>query len=128
MPALPKLGGPDDFFWTSGADGRLRFLRCEDCGSFIHPPTPRCPRCLSARVAPRPVSGEGVVGSFTFVTDDDGDPVVVAWVELPEQPDLRLTAKLVGIGPTDVAIGMPVRVEFELHDDVHLPVFRPRSS
>ena len=40
---LPKLDDGNRFFWTSGADGRLRFLRCQDCGYFIHPPQPICP-------------------------------------------------------------------------------------
>jgi hypothetical protein len=48
---LPRLDDDVAFFWTAGADGVLRFLRCNACGFFIHPPA----RC--ARVASRATSG-----------------------------------------------------------------------
>ena len=125
MAPLPAPGPDEAFFWTSGSDGRLRFLRCRACGTFLHPPSPRCPRCLSADVQPEPVTGTGTVQSFTFVTGAaDAPPDVVAWIGFPEQDDLRMTARLVGVAPADAAIGMAVTVEFEEHEDVHLPVFR----
>ena len=40
---LPGLDEPSAFFWTSGADGKLRFLRCAACSYLIHPPAPICP-------------------------------------------------------------------------------------
>jgi uncharacterized protein len=127
MAALPKLGGESEFFWTSGRDGRLRFLRCRQCGYYNHPPTSRCPRCLSAELQPEAVSGVGEVLSFTFVRGEPGaaEQTVVAWVGFPEQDDLRITATLAGVSPADAVIGMPVTVDFEVHGDVHLPVFRP---
>jgi uncharacterized OB-fold protein len=36
-----------------------------------------------------------------------------------------LTTNLVGVEPEDVQIGMPVRVVFELVEDVWLPLFTP---
>jgi uncharacterized OB-fold protein len=45
---LPDLDQPSGFFWGAGADGRLRFLRCEACSYLIHPPAPYCPRCQSS--------------------------------------------------------------------------------
>ena len=36
-----------------GAEGELRFLRCQDCGYWIHPPPPVCPKCLSRNLASR---------------------------------------------------------------------------
>ena len=41
---LPALEPDPAFFWTSGADGHLRILRCGYCGHWQHPPLPRCPR------------------------------------------------------------------------------------
>ena len=54
---LPRVTPDNDFFWTSGADGRLRFLRCDECNYYVHPPSPICPECLSKRMTPTPVSG-----------------------------------------------------------------------
>jgi uncharacterized OB-fold protein len=126
---LPRLGGPTEFFWTSGADGQLRFLRCQQCGYYVHPPSPICPVDLSKDLAPERVSGRGTVHTFTvnhqpWIPGYE-PPYAVAIVELEEQEGLRLMTNVVGCPPEEVRIGMPVRVTFEHHDDVWLPLFTP---
>jgi uncharacterized OB-fold protein len=37
---LPLLSDLNRFYWTSGAEGLMRVLRCQDCGYWLHPPTP----------------------------------------------------------------------------------------
>lgn len=54
-------------------------------------------------------------------------PYVIAIVELAEQADLRVVANVIGCDPDDVAIGMAVEVEFELHGEHAVPVFRPAA-
>jgi uncharacterized protein len=128
---LPRLDADNRFFWTSGADGRLRFLRCEACRRFVHPPTPRCPDCLSESLSPEPVSGRAVVESYTLNLQQwipGSEPYLVAWVSIVEQPDVRLTTNLVEVEPEDVRIGMEVSVVFEEHDGVYLPLFRPEPA
>lgn len=125
---LPRLSDDVAFYWTSGADGRLRLLRCHACGFFIHPPGPVCPRCLSSDLGPEVVSGRGTVATFTINHQQwipGSDNYIIAWVSLDEQPDIRLTTNLIDIEPEDVSIGMPVEVAFELSEDVYLPLFRP---
>jgi uncharacterized protein len=125
---LPALGDDNRFFWTSGEDGVLRFQRCQDCGYWLHPPGPRCPTCGSRSLAPEEVSGLGEVYSFTVnhkSWDGSTEPYVIALVELPEQPGLRLTTNVVDVEPDQVAIGMQVQATFEHHDDVWVPVFTP---
>jgi uncharacterized OB-fold protein len=125
---LPRLNDDNRFFWTSGSEGVLRFLRCQSCRSFIHPPGPICPRCLSRDLAPEAVSGSGTVETFSVNYQQwipGSDPYILAWVSIPEQPDVRLTTNLVGVEPEDVFIGLKVQVEFEHNDDVFLPLFRP---
>ncbi len=125
---LPRTDGDSGFFWTSGADGLLRFLHCDACRTIVHPPAPCCPACLSPDVAPRPVSGRGTVHSFTVNHQQwipGAEPYVVALVAIEEQPDVRLTTNLVGVGDDEVHIGMPVEVTFEQHEEVYLPLFRP---
>jgi uncharacterized OB-fold protein len=126
---LPGVGDDNGFFWTSGADGRLRFLRCQACGYWIHPPSPLCPMCHSRDVVPEAVGGRAEVHTFTvnhqaWIPGFD-PPYVVAIVELPEQEGLRLTTNLVGVAPDEVRIGLPVTVVFEQWDDVWLPLFQP---
>ena len=48
----PAVDGLNEFFWTSGATGALRFMRCGACGFWIHPPLPRCPQCGDTMLAP----------------------------------------------------------------------------
>ena len=126
---LPRVSDTNEFFWTSGEDGTLRFSRCQSCGYWLHPTGPICPECHSWEVAPEAVSGEAVVHTFTinhqaWIPGFD-PPYVVAIVALPEQEGLRLTTNLVDVAPEDVRIGMPVKVTFEQWDDVWLPLFTP---
>ncbi|HEY1974166.1 MAG TPA: OB-fold domain-containing protein [Pseudonocardia sp.] len=117
-----------DFFWRSGADGVLRILRCADCGYYVHPPSTPCPRCLSAKVGPEPVSGRAVVHTFTVNVQQwqpGQPPYVIAIVELAEQEGLRLTTNVLGCPPDHVYIDQPVRVDFVARDELHYPVFRP---
>jgi uncharacterized OB-fold protein len=123
---LPEIDEENRFFWTSGADGRLRFLRCGDCGQYVHPPVPTCPICAGRHLAPEVVSGRGEVFSFTINHQPwDGDPLpyVIALVALDEQEGLRLTTNIVDTDIEQVRIGLPVTVRFEQHDDVFLPMF-----
>jgi uncharacterized protein len=125
---LPRLDQDNTFFWKSGADGKLRFLRCSDCRRFVHPPAPVCPDCLRSDLRPEVVSGRGTVASFTVNHQrwmPGGEHYVIAWVAIDEQPDIRLTTNLVAIDEDDVEIGMPVEVVFEEVGDVYLPLFTP---
>lgn len=74
-------------------------------------------------------SGKAVVVGFSITKQswlpDFPPPYVVAIVALAEDDRARLTTNIVGCEPDDVYVGMPVRVRFEPHDDVHLPLFEP---
>ena len=98
MVVLPELTDRNRHFWQGGERGELVFLRCQDCGYYLHPPIPVCPRDQSKDVRPEAVSGRATLASYTvnhhpwlpgFET-----PYVVAIVEMPEQIGLRLTTNL----------------------------------
>ncbi len=129
---LPALDDSNRFFWTAGSDGVLRFLRCRDCGHFMHPPRPRCASCFGEALAPDAVSGRATIASFTINhqawTPGMDVPFVVAIVEVPEQEGLRLTTNVIDCPPESVYIGMSVVVAFERHEDVWLPFFRPAGQ
>lgn len=128
---LPALEPETAFFWQSGADGRLRILRCGQCGHYQHPPWPRCPVCGSEDVAPAVVSGKGRVKTYTvnvqpWVAGLEA-PFVFAAVELDEQAELYVFTNI--LGPADaVRAGMRVEVTFEQREDVYLPLFRPADG
>jgi uncharacterized OB-fold protein len=124
---LPKLDGDNRAFWTGGAEGALRIMRCGDCGAFIHPPRPVCRVCLSDNVAPAAVAGTGVVDTFTVNHQAWYPglevPFVIARVALDGAPGVYLTTNIVGCSPDAVEIGDRVRVTFLQQDDVYLPLF-----
>ena len=125
---LPRVDQDNRFFWTSGSDGRLRFLRCQDCNIFVHPPAPLCPYCLSGDVSPEVVSGRATLVAHTVNVHPwipGSDQYVIGLVAIEEQPDVRLTTNLVGVEPAQLTTGMALEVTFEHQDDVYLPLFRP---
>jgi len=125
---LPRLDQENEFFWTSGADGRLRFLRCTECLTYVHPPSPRCPDCLSDQLAPAEVSGRATLVAHTLNVHDwipGSEPYLIGLVAIDEQESVRLTTNLVDVEPADFRTGMAVEVVFEHQDDVYLPLFRP---
>jgi len=123
----PLITDENEAFWTGGRDGRLMVTRCEDCGFRTHPPTPRCPSCFGEHVAPNAVSGRGRIYSFTINRREWMPglevPYVIAVVELEEQPGLRLLTNIVGCPVDEVAIEMPVEVEFRPQGEAFVPMF-----
>jgi len=75
---LPKLTDLNRGFWTGGEQGELRFLRCQDCGYYNHPPTPLCPICHSKHLASEAVSGKATL--FTYAVNHQ------PWMPGPELP------------------------------------------
>lgn len=127
-PELDPLTTP---FWTGGAQGQLHICRCEACGTYAHPPTSHCPRCLRRAMASTAVSGRGTVVTYTVNYQQwvpGQSPYTLAVVGLEEQHDLRITSVLVDVAPEDVEIDLPVEVRFVHRNDVFYPVFVPRQD
>ncbi|TAK99799.1 MAG: DNA-binding protein [Rhodospirillaceae bacterium] len=124
---MPRLDADNRAFWTGGADGKLRIMRCQDCGTFLHPPRPVCRHCLSENVAPEAVAGTGTVDTFTVNHQAWYPglevPYVIARVALDGAPGVILTSNIVGCPVEEVDIGDRVRVKFERQGDVYLPLF-----
>jgi uncharacterized OB-fold protein len=125
---LPPLTDVNRPFWTGGARGELMIQRCTACARWIHPPTDRCAEC-GGELEFEPVSGTGTL--FTFTENfqqfhpDVTPPYVVGIVELDEQDDLRLPTNIVNADESTLDCGMAVRVLFEQHGEVFVPVFEP---
>ena len=124
---LPRLDADNRAFWTGGAEGELRIHHCNACGSFNHPPAPVCRKCLSEDVAPRAVSGAAVIDSYTVNHQawmpGHAVPYVIARVALDDAPGVILTTNIVNCAPEAVDIGDRVRVLFEQHGEIFIPLF-----
>ncbi|WP_063042127.1 thiolase C-terminal domain-containing protein [Nocardia pseudovaccinii] len=128
----PSITPENEFFWTSGADGRLRIRECLSCAALIHPPQPVCRYCRGDRIGVRAVSGFATLIGFTvnhrFQVPGLPTPYVVAQVALEEDPRVRLTTNAVGCAAGQLTLGMRMQVEFEQLGNVWLPLFRPADE
>jgi uncharacterized OB-fold protein len=124
---LPRLDADNRAFWTGGKEGELRIYHCDDCGAFNHPPNPVCRKCLSENVAPKAVPGTGVVDTFSVNHQawiPGGEtPYVVARIALDGAPGVIVLSNVVGCPVEEVDIGDRVRVTFEQHGEIFIPLF-----
>jgi uncharacterized protein len=125
---LPQLTPETEAFWTGGRNGKLLIQRCTRCGTYQHPPRPICSACRTETVEPAAVSGKGKVKTYTINVQPWlpglDEPFVFAVIELDEQPELYVFSNV--FAPVDeVESGMRVKVCFEHHEDVWLPMFEP---
>jgi uncharacterized OB-fold protein len=133
MKPLPRLTPDNEPFYKGLRERRLLLPYCTDCGKPHLPPGPVCPWCFTEHIEWRPVSGRGRISTWTvvhkawFAAFAADIPYNVVQVELEEGP--RLTANVVGLPNEQLAIGLPVTIDFEdVTAEVTLPRFRPRNG
>ena len=130
---LPLVTAENEHYWKGGARGELCFLRCGECRTYVHPPSPVCPECLSKQLAPAAVSGRARLLTWTvnhhpWIPGFE-PPYLIAIVEVEEQRGLRITTNLVNCTPEELRMDLPVRVLFEERDDgIFIPLFEPTRS
>jgi uncharacterized OB-fold protein len=125
---------PDDvsrFFWEAAANHRLVLQRCRSCGKLQYPPEVCCVHCQGQEFDLAETGGRGVIYSYAVVERPlhagfvEALPYIVVFVELDDQPELRILTNLVDVFPgAAVSCGMPVEVVFEDRGGVKLPQFR----
>ena len=129
---LPLVTLDNEFFWTSGADGRLRVQECQSCSALIHPPQPVCRYCRKTTMGVRVVSGFARLIGFTvnhrFSLPGLPAPYVIGQVAVEEDPRVRLTTNIIDCDPDTLELGMRLEVVFEPNEDVWLPLFRPTDE
>lgn len=114
-------------FWEGVQRHELVFQRCKDCGMWVHPPRPTCPRCRSLETEWAPSSGKGTIHSCVTYRETPhpafSAPYSVILVEMEE--GVRLVSNMIDTEPGEIAIGTPVEVVFEdIAEDLTLPKFR----
>ena len=127
----PILTDDNRFYWDAALEGRLVTQRCEQCGRLRHPPRPMCPECHSLEWEIIDLVGDGVVYSYAILHHPQNPafeyPVIAALIDLAE--GVRVLSNLVDIDPEDIAIGMPVSVDFRpTRHDGAVPVFKPQAG
>ena len=128
---LPDLRDLDtQAFWLATKEKRLIYQQCADCGAVVFYPRRRCSSCLSANLEWKESAGEGTVYTYSIVRQSyhpffrSMAPYAVAWIDLDEGP--RLVSNVVGLeDPSGVRIGMRVKVRWEEHEGLCVPLFEP---
>lgn len=86
--------------------------QCAACGRRSFPARDVCPSCGAVDAEPVRLSGDGVVYSYTVVRQAPPGltvPYVLGYVDLPAD-DVRVMARIEGLDPEQVEIGLPVRL------------------
>ena len=125
LPPETEVSRP---FWEGCKAGELRMQHCSSCDRFQFYPRIVCSDCGGKELEWLPVSGLGVIASFTVVRRGISRaydaPYVVVLIDLAE--GVRMMSSLVGAEAESVSIGAAVQVEFEdWGQGYRLPVFRP---
>ena len=118
-------------FWAATKERKLTYQQCDGCGTVVWHPRAHCTGCLDGTLRWRTSQGRGVVYSFSVIRQSYHPffrgrvPFAVAWIDLDEGP--RVLSNLTGVAdPTrDVKIGMRVAVEWEPHEELAIPLFKP---
>ena len=124
---LPEADESSKPFFDGAIAGHLMLMKCTACGEIRLPSRQHCDRCLSPESTWFRASGRGSVRSFGIMHQRYHPgfelPYNVAIVELEEGP--RITTNIVGVPNDQIRVDMPVIVDWERHEDVSLPKFRP---
>ncbi len=126
---IPEPDAASAPFWEGSLEGKFRLMRCTACGTARLPSRQHCDACLSPDYEWFDASGKGTIRTFGVMHQKyhpgflAETPYTVAIVELDEGP--RLPTNIVGLNGGKATVGMRVVVDWERHEDVALPKFRP---
>ena len=132
---LPNLHEADTRpFWLATRQKVIRYQQCDACGTVVFYPRRHCTGCLDGQLVWKDSAGIGTVYTYSIVRQSYHPffrglvPYAVAWIDLDEGP--RLISNIVGIEDPlrDLSIGMRVRVRWEEHDELSIPLFEPAAS
>ncbi len=117
-------------FWQATRDHELRFQRCDDCEAIVFYPRRHCTSCLGGNLSWHTSEGLGTIYTFSVVRQSyhpffrSRAPYAVAWIDLDEGP--RILSNVVGVEDpaAELRIGQRVKVEWEDHEELAIPLFR----
>lgn len=120
--------GPEARYYAYLAEGRFMIQRSRSSGRYVFYPRVLEPGTGAADLEWVEASGEGTVYATTVTRrrPEKGGDYNVALIDLAEGP--RMMARVVGIPPEEVKIGMKVRAKIEELNGAPAVVFEPAES
>jgi uncharacterized OB-fold protein len=135
-PPFPEEPGPPpasalgaELYYRRALDqGQFLIQRCTACDTSVFYPRMVCPHCGSDRLDWYAPSGAATVYSTTVVRGrpQDGGDCNVALLDLAE--GVRMMARVDGIAPADVTIGMAVEARVLMSAEGGKVVFVPAGA
>ena len=121
-------------FWEGTKQHEFRYQQCNQCDEVVFYPRRHCPGCTAGELIWKVSTGKGTVYTYSVVRQSyhpffrNRVPYAVAWIDLEEGP--RILSNVVGVDEplNDVSIGMAVQVEWEEHENLNIPLFKPLAS
>lgn len=116
-------------FWDAAAEQRLVVPQCKRCARQRMPPTPFCPQCRSQEIDWVPLSGSGIIYSYTVVERaimpgmDESLPYVPAVIALAGAGGCRVISNIVDAPVNAIAVDAAVRVIWDVIQGVTVPRF-----
>ncbi len=129
---LPRTNELDtQAFWAGTKDKAFRYQQCDSCDTVVFYPRAHCTGCTGGNLTWKTASGRATVYSYSVVRQSYHPffrnlvPYAVAWIDLEEGP--RILSNVVGVDDplTQVSIGQAVQLEWEEHEELCIPLFRP---
>ena len=115
---LPDLADPNFApVWEGTREHKLKVQQCGDCGTHRWPPRLTCRQCRSTAVEWVEVAPRGTLFTYTTVGRPTAKgfpnaPYTVGFVTLDEPSNVRITGIVVGVEPSQLAIGMALEGQF----------------
>jgi uncharacterized OB-fold protein len=110
----PVMGLYDKPMWESIRAGGMKLQRCAQCGTWLYPPGPSCPKCLSCDLVWTPVSGRGKVVSWVVFHRHylPAYPPPYNAIAVRLEEGVTMISNLEGAMPEDGCIGRAVRLVY----------------
>ena len=120
-------------FWAGTKEKVFRYQQCKHCQTVIFYARRHCTGCIDGDLEWKTASGRATLYTYSVVRQSyhpffrNQVPYAVAWVDLEEGP--RILSNVVGVADPlkDIHIGMPLELEWEEHDTLCIPLFRPST-
>ena len=120
-------------FWAGTKEKVFRYQQCRNCETVIFYARRHCTGCIDGDLEWKTASGRATLYTYSVVRQSyhpffrNQVPYAVAWIDLEEGP--RILSNVVGVADPlkDIHIGMPLELEWEEHETLCIPLFRPAT-
>jgi len=118
-------------FWAATKDKKFTYQQCDSCNTIVFYPRRHCTGCTDGTLQWKTSKGRGTIYTFSVVRQSyhpffrNQVPYAVAWIDMDEGP--RILSNVVGVKDplNDLKIGQAVEVEWEEHEELNIPLFKP---